>query len=54
MKFRDKWRSRITINGKTVSLGVFENEIDAAKEYDWAAICHFKNFSNLNFGVANV
>ena len=33
-KARDKWISRIDVNGKTVNLGRFDNVEDAAKAYD--------------------
>lgn len=32
-KNRNKWRSKIRINGKMVNLGRFENELDASKAY---------------------
>lgn len=48
-KDRNKWRSQITINRKTIKLGRFSNEIDAAKEYDNAAIKHFGEYAMLNF-----
>lgn len=34
---RGKWRVRITVDGKTHHLGTFDNEKDAAMEYDNAA-----------------
>lgn len=46
---RNKWIAHITINGKNKYLGVFKNEIDAAKVYDNAAKIHHKEFANLNF-----
>lgn len=33
-----KWRSRITINGKEISLGAFEDELEASKYYENALI----------------
>lgn len=48
--FRDgkKWRARIRINNKPISLGTFIYEIDAAKAYDEAAIKHFGKFARTN------
>lgn len=46
-----KWQAKIMVNYKTIYLGTFASDIDAAKEYDWAAICHFGESANLNFGV---
>jgi len=43
------WRAQITMNGKPKHLGVFENEIDAAREYDRAAFQQFGEFGSLNF-----
>ena len=48
MPFRGKWRSRITLNGKTYHLGVFKDENDAAKAYNKKAIELFGDFVNLN------
>lgn len=42
------WRSRIKVNGKERSLGVYRNEIDAAKAYNEAAIIAFGEFAVLN------
>ena len=32
-KDRSKWTSKIKVNGKTINLGRFENELDAYKKY---------------------
>jgi hypothetical protein len=48
MQFRDKWRSRITINGKTMHLGLFANAVDAARAYNEKAKELFGDFANLN------
>lgn len=48
-KNRNKWVAKISINGKEVFLGYFENEIDAAKARDLATKEHFGEFGNLNF-----
>lgn len=44
-----KWRASISPNGKTVNLGDFTSEEDAARAYDTAARKYFKNFAAPNF-----
>jgi len=44
-----KWRSQISVNGKQVVLGRFNDEITAAIAYDQAAKKYHKEFANLNF-----
>jgi hypothetical protein len=44
-----RWRARIRVNGKRISLGLFENEIDAAKAYDRAAKKYHGDYAGLNF-----
>lgn len=47
---RDKiWYSFIMVNRAKFYLGIFKNEIDAAKAYDEAAKKHHKEFAYLNF-----
>lgn len=46
---RDMWRARICINGKSVHLGDFTSEIDAAKAFDKAIQRVAGSFSRLNF-----
>lgn len=47
-KGRGKWRASLKINNKSISLGRFTDEIEAAKAYDAAAKKHFKDFARLN------
>lgn len=49
-KAKSKWRATIHADGVTTHLGVFENEVDAAKAYDKAAIELHGDFACLNFG----
>lgn len=43
------WRARIHVHGKTIQLGYFQSDIDAARAYDRAAIQYFGEFALLNF-----
>lgn len=45
-----KFRARIKIDGKEISLGLFDTAEKAAKAYDKAASKLFKGFAFLNFG----
>jgi len=47
-RLRDKWRARITVDGKTKSLGVFGSEREAAAAYNDAALELFGPFALLN------
>ncbi len=43
------WHARIMVDGKLIRLGLFDNEVDAAKRYDSAAWYFYINFSKRNF-----
>ncbi|KKN70096.1 hypothetical protein LCGC14_0434210 [marine sediment metagenome] len=48
-KARGKWHARIELNQKTKHLGIYDNEIEAAKAYDNAASELFGEFAYTNF-----
>lgn len=48
-KSRRRWRSSVTVNKKSIDLGVYRNEEDAARAYDAAALLYFGEFARLNF-----
>lgn len=48
-KHFDRWHAQIFHNGERVSLKYFDNEIDAAKAYDEAAIKFHGEFAKTNF-----
>lgn len=47
-KARCKWRAEIVFNNKSIYLGRFENEINAAMSYNKKAIELFGEFANVN------
>jgi hypothetical protein len=44
-----RWVVKITTDGKTIHLGYFKDEIQAAKAYDKAAKKYHREFAALNF-----
>lgn len=46
---RKKFLARIGVNGKTINLGRYKNEIDAARAYDLAALKYYGEYASLNF-----
>lgn len=46
-----KYRARITVDGQTINLGLFETAELAAFAYNLAAVQHFGEFAQLNEGV---
>lgn len=47
--FRNKFAVNIRVDDKIIFLGVFDNAVDGAREYDKAAIKYFGEFAHLNF-----
>jgi len=46
--YREHWKAHIKLNGKSIHLGYFSNEIDAAKAYNKKALELFGEFANIN------
>ncbi|MBU1517550.1 MAG: ATP-binding cassette domain-containing protein [Planctomycetes bacterium] len=49
IKNRNKWQASITYNYRRIYLGHFDNQEDAAKAYDQAAMLYHGDFAVLNF-----
>lgn len=47
-KEKQKWRAKITYDGKMLHLGLFIDIMDAARAYNEAAIKYFGEFARLN------
>lgn len=45
---RNKWKAHIMVNKKTINIGRFDSEIEAAIAYNSAAVKHFGEFAHLN------
>ena len=52
-RYNEKWHANITLNEITISIGRFDNEIDAAKMYDRVALREFGEFACTNFPREN-
>lgn len=48
-KKSNKWQAKIQIDRQGIYLGLFKDEIQAAKTYDWVAEILFGEFALLNF-----
>jgi hypothetical protein len=44
-----RWEVRISVNGRRMYIGRFEDEVEAARAYDAAAIRYHGRYANVNF-----
>lgn len=51
-KSRSKWMAKIAVDKRTINLGRFSSETDAARAYDTAATELFGEFANCNFATS--
>jgi len=51
-KHSHNWRAKLQHGPLYIHIGMFENEMDAARAYDEAAIKHFGKYARLNFPIA--
>lgn len=47
-KDNSKWRAKITVNDKSISLGCFITELEAAEAYNKSALTYFGKYAKLN------
>lgn len=47
-KYGDKWRAYISLNGKRLYLGLYDDPKEGAEAYNKAALQHFGEFARLN------
>lgn len=45
----NKWQARIKVNGHKISLGYYDDELDAAMAYDEGALMYHEEFAHTNF-----
>jgi acetylornithine deacetylase/succinyl-diaminopimelate desuccinylase-like protein len=45
---RGKWKVRIRVRGKSIHVGYFKSEVNAAQAYNFAAEKYHKEFANYN------